>query len=187
MKTFQDLLKELNACSEAQVWAGDKTIEQVVSECHRGDWLLWLAARVDADNRKLVLTAGKCAETVIHLMKDKRSKAAVKAAIEYGEGRINEDELNAAAYAAATAATAAAYADAAAAYAAYAADYAAGAVADAATAYAYAAATAADAAAGAAGAVRAENRMLTAKIVREILGSEIIEKVFNKLLSVQNN
>lgn len=161
MSTFQDLLKELNACSEARKWAADRTIEQVVSECHRGDWLLWLAARVGVDNRKLVLAAGKCAETVIHLMKDERSKRAVTAAIDYGEDRIGKDELAAAARAA---------------YAADAAYAAARAAADAAAYAAYAA----YAALAAYAAARAENQRKTADIVREILGSEIIEKVNQK-------
>ena len=107
MKTFQELLTNLSACSDAKEWASDRTIAQVVTDCHRGDWLLWLAARIGIDRTKLSLTAGKCAETVIHLMTDERSKAAVKAAIDFGEGRISKEELNAARAARAAAADAA--------------------------------------------------------------------------------
>jgi hypothetical protein len=120
--------------------------------CSRSDWLLWLSAKLNIDKHLLVLAKGKCAETVIHLMRDERSKNAVQAAISFGNGLTSEDELRtaaAAAYAAyADAVDAAAAADAAAAvddaHAAYAADAAA-----AAAAYAAAAAalrTAADAA-----------------------------------------
>ena len=184
MKNFQDLLVELNACSDAREWAGDRTIEQVVADCHRGDWLLWLAARVNVDNRNLVLAAGKCAETVIRLIQDERSKAAVIAAIDYGEGRIGLDEVTAAAraaYAASAAAAGVAYAAADAAYAAVAA-----ADADADAAYAAVAAAAAaradayDAAYAAYAAARASERQ-TANIVREVLGREIMEKVNARL------
>ena len=108
-------------------------------------------------------------------MKDDRSKAAVKAAIDYGNGLISDDLLQhaadaayAAAYAAADAATdAAAAADAA--YAAYAA----------AAADAYAA----DAAAYAAAAADAfsKNQKLTADICREIIGDQIIQLINSKL------
>ena len=39
---MKDLLLKLRACEEAIEWAGDKTAEEVIDTCHRGDWLLWL-------------------------------------------------------------------------------------------------------------------------------------------------
>ena len=120
MKTFKELLIELRACSIAIEWAEDKTIEQVVEQCHRGDWLLWLAARVDVGIQPLTLAKGHCANTVRHLMKDERSIKAVDAAIAFGEGKLSKEDLDAAyadacaasdAYAAAEAYTAATYAD----------------------------------------------------------------------------
>ena len=182
-------LTELRACSEAIQWQEGKDLKEVINTCHRGDWLLWLAKRVDVEIRPLTLACGKCAETVIHLMKDDRSKEAVKAAISFGEGKISEEELNAAADAAyaayavayaayaATASTVAYVAVAyAASYAAYAAAYAASA-ADATYAAANAAATAANAATATASAAKEENQLKTANICREILGDLIIEKL----------
>jgi hypothetical protein len=93
-------LKELNACREAIGWVGDRTIEEAVNDCHRGDWLLWVGQRIKIDHRKLTLAKGHCANTVRHLMKDKRSVNAVDAAITYGEGKIDKEELAAAADAA---------------------------------------------------------------------------------------
>lgn len=158
MKTFQELLRELRACSDAREWAGTMTIEEVVEKCHRGDWMLWLAKKVDIDDCKLTLAKGHCANTVRHLMKDQRSIDAVDAAIRYGNGEISRKELNQ--Y------TSAAYADAADAAAAYAADAAYAAYADAA---AYAAA------------VRGKSRLQTADICRVYIGAEIIENVNNLL------
>ena len=113
MKPFKQLLIELNACEGAQEWAAEKSIEEAVSTCQRGDWMLWLAKKVNVGIRPLTHAKGKCANTVRHLMKDERSINAVDAAIDFGNGVINEDEL--AAYAAAAADADAADADAAAA------------------------------------------------------------------------
>ena len=104
MKTpMQELLIKLKACLEAREWVGDKTIEQIVEQCHRGDWLLWLAEKVDIGLQPLTLAKGHCANTVRHLMKDERSINAVDVAITFGEGKASREELSAAAYAAAAA------------------------------------------------------------------------------------
>ena len=151
---MKELLKKLNACQPAREWADDKTIEEIWATCYRGDWMLWLARKLNIDKRVLTLAKGHCANTVRHLMKDERSIAAVDMAIKYGEGNATDSELAAAAdaaYDATVAYAAAAYAAYATAYAAYAADAdAAAADADAADAAAAAAAYAADAAAYAA-------------------------------------
>ena len=112
MKTFKQYLESLNACDNAIEWAGDKPIEQVVAECHRGDWLLWLANRCGVELQPLTLAKAHCANTVRHLMTDERSVKAVDVAIAFGEGRATRDELDAAAAAYdATAAAASADAD----------------------------------------------------------------------------
>jgi hypothetical protein len=172
--TFQQLLNELNACLNAKEWAEDKTIEQVVEQCHRGDWLLWLAKKVDIGLQPLTLAKGHCANTVRHLMRDTRSTHAVDTAIAFGEGRVARKYLDAA------------HTDAYAAYSeiAYSADYR-GARAAAAAARASTtceAWTVAKAAADASSpGLRKENLLKTADICREHIGSLLIEKV-NQLL-----
>lgn len=165
MKTFSQLLTKLNACEEAIDWAQNRTIEEVIQECHRGDWLLWLAQKVDIGLQPLTLAKGHCANTVRYLMKDERSIKAVDTAIAYGEGKVSIEKLNATA--------SAAY------FAAYAAD------AYTAVYVAYAAASNADAtatfAAYGSGAEKKENQMLTADICRKYIGDLIIDKV-NKLI-----
>ena len=145
--TFKELLIKLNACEEAREWAGDMPIEEIVSTCHRGDWLLWLAKKVDVDLRLRTLAKGHCANTVRHLMTDERSIKAVDVAIAFGEGKATREELDAAAYAAYAAVAAAADA-----------------------AYAAAAAYAAYDAVAA-------NRQQTVDIFREYIGEALIEKV----------
>ena len=156
MKTFKKYLHSVNACQAAIDWAGDKTIEQVVADCHRGDWLLWLAKKCGVELQPLTLAKAHCANTVRHLMTDERSIKAVDVAIAFGEGRATRDELDTAAHAAA-AARAAAYA--------------------AASASAYAAAYSDADAYAAAYAAACVNWQQTADICRKYIGDLILEKV----------
>jgi hypothetical protein len=147
IKQYLKKLSSMNACQEA-----------IIDIAH------------EPSLRKLTLAKARCAKLVLHLMKDERSKNAVKVAEMYGLGKATRQDLDKAAAAAADA-----YAYAAdAAYAAYAAaDAFAAAAADAAYAFAYAAyaaayADAADAAAYAfAAAARRTILNKCANIIRE--------------------
>ncbi len=160
MKTFKEYLHSVDACAAAIEWAGDKPIEQVVTECHRGDWLLWLAKKCGVELQPLTLAKGHCANTVRHLMSDERSVKAVDVAIAFGEGRATRDELDAATAAAYAAADAATYA----------------------AAYVAAAYAAAAAAAGAAYDATAAAAYTAADICRKYIGDLIIQKV-NSILN----
>ena len=169
MKTFKEYLKSLGACQPAVAWAGNKPIEQVVAECHRGDWLLWLAKKCGVELQPLTLAKGHCANTVRHLMTDERSLKAVDAAIAFGEGKATREELDDAADAAFASAYAA-FAAASAADAAFASAYAA-------DASAYAADASASAADGALVYPIVANQQETADICRKYIGELIIQKV----------
>jgi hypothetical protein len=117
---MKEILNNLNACDEAMEWA--KTVNydwpRIYNECERGDWLLWLHNRTNkTDFKQRTLVKGLVSKTVEHIMKDQRSKDAVKAAIDFGNGLISVKELAhtemlnaaAAAYAADAYAAAAAY------------------------------------------------------------------------------
>jgi len=113
-------IEKFSPCEEALVFRKKyKTFMGAWNNCPRGDWMLWIAQRLDVDIRVLTLAKGYCVKTVIHLMKDQRSKDAIEAAIAFGRNRINESQLKTAyaaaayAYAAADAAYAYAAADAA--------------------------------------------------------------------------
>jgi len=182
--TFRDLLVNLRACEDAKNWAKEMTIEEIVNTCHRGDWLLWLAKKIDLPIKPITLAKVRCAKTVIHLIGYPSSLKALEVAEKFAlTDEVSLDDLRNA-YAAAAAAADAAYAAAYAAYAAAAAAAAAYAAAAAAYAADAAAADAADAAADAAAAAadaRIKNQKQTADICREILGHLIITKV-NELL-----
>jgi len=172
-----EILRKINACEEACKWIADKTLQEAWDTCHRGDWMLtYYSRKYPEKKRELTLAKGHCANTVRHLMTDKRSLAAVDAAIAYGNSECSDEDLKKAAaeaadaYSAASAAYSASYA----AEAAYAASYAAEAAYAAASAAeaAYAAASAAEAAYAAASAAysaRLKNKLETANICREYL------------------
>ena len=164
MKTTK--LERLSACKEAVLFSAKfKTPKEAWENCPRGDWMLWIASRLNVDKRLLTLAKGRCAETVLHLMRDQRSKDAVRAAIDFWEGRIDDEQLKIAA---------------AAAYVAYAA---AAAVADAYAADAYVAAAYAAAAEAAdayvADDARKQNQLATANICREIL-TDVVLSAYKK-------
>ncbi len=63
---FSKLLVSLSACKEASVWAEGKSLAEVWSTCHRGDWMLWLIARYgDVSHKALVAIACDCAEPTL--------------------------------------------------------------------------------------------------------------------------
>jgi hypothetical protein len=159
MANHSDLLRRLNACSEAREWYEGQDSQQAWLDCARGDWLLWIAARLDVDRTLIVLAACDCAELALRHVPagEDRPRAAIDTARSWARGEATIEAVHAAADAAAYASAYAAYAaaDAAhaaadAAYAAYAATYAARAA-----RAAYAAAYAASAAYAAADAARA--------------------------------
>ena len=71
---------------------------------------MWLFQKTSPEkHRELTLAKAHCAATVLHLMKDERSKNAIAVAIKYGNNEATSEELSAAfsaAYAAAYAAAA---------------------------------------------------------------------------------
>jgi hypothetical protein len=197
------ILRNLGACSESLAWLAaeqHQTVAAAWDACPRGDWLLWIAARVGVDRRILVLAACDCAEpALVHVPAgEDRPRIAIETTRPWARGEATIEEVREArraAYAAANAASCAAdnaYADAAyaaanAANAAFA--FAAAAAADAAdaanaaadaAAYAAAAAAAAAAAYAAADARRA-SRARSADLVRaRISGSEVERLLVSK-------
>ena len=77
MKKLKEFLEKNNACEDGFDFAKDLTLEQFLSTCQRGDWILWLFARTNPDSlRELTLAKGHCANTVRELMKDELDSAA---------------------------------------------------------------------------------------------------------------
>jgi hypothetical protein len=125
MKT-EKIIELFNPCSEGEIYLRKyKTLKTAWKHCKRGDWMLWLAAKLNVDQRLLVGAVGRCTATVKHLMTDRRSLDALNACERFAAGEIGLSEMRVYVNAAAAAADAAAYAAYAAAYAAAANAYAA--------------------------------------------------------------
>ena len=166
-KEHLNWLQTNKACDPSIQWIEEKNIqslEEAWNTCERGDWLLWMATKLNVDKRKLVLCAALCARTVVQRMQDARSRDAVRVAFLWGRSKATDEQLSSArkaAWAAAggsgAAAAAARAADA---------DDADGAARAAALATAWAAADAAD-----------KNRLRTAEIARKVLTEEVMKKI----------
>jgi len=172
----QDLLKELHACNVAVAWFDSRNPHRAWRECKRGDWMLWLAARLNIDRKLIVTAACDCVELSLRFVTagEARPNEAINVTRRWLAGKATREEVRAAANAAANAA----YAADAAANAAYAADAAANAAYAAANA-AYAADAAADAAYAAAYAARgAGEKWLAncAKITRRIIPWRLVNR-----------
>jgi hypothetical protein len=105
-------IEKFGACDPAVKFRSQfTTFEEAWIACPRGDWMLWIASKVGVEDKLIIKTAALCANTVRHLMTDKRSTDAIDIALKYAEGLATKDELRAA-YAAAAYARADARADA---------------------------------------------------------------------------
>ena len=103
MKTKK--LKKLGACKEAILYVQtQKSPTKAWNNCERGDWMLYIAKRMNVNNRKLTMAKAMITKQVEHLMKDQRSKDVLQACFDYANGKITRKELNAAYVAATTAA-----------------------------------------------------------------------------------
>ena len=93
MKTTK--LEKLNACREAVEYVKtQKSPALAWQNCERGDWMLWIAKKLNVDDKKLTMAKAMCAKQVEHLMTDQRSKDALQACFDYVNGKITREELN---------------------------------------------------------------------------------------------
>ena len=109
---LKDKLESMHACSEAIKWVGNRGIKTAWRDCPRGDWMLWIAGRLEIDHKLLVLAACDCAETALkYAPDDDRPAKCIEVTRKWCEGKATTDDVRAAqcgAYAAAYVAYAAA-------------------------------------------------------------------------------
>jgi hypothetical protein len=176
---FRTWLAQRHACWEALEWLQERDAATAWSECPRGDWLLWWAAKVGVERKVVVLAACACARLALPYVAagELRPLKDIETAEAWYSGEASLGDVRAAydaAYDAAYAADASAYAAAAIAYAAaYAAAHAA-AYAAYDDAYAADAHAAAYAAAHAAAAARQKTHQQCADIVREKIRFDLV-------------
>lgn len=64
------LLKDWNACPEAIAWCAEKTLAEAWEQSERGDWMLWLCAKMTGEpgwpsRQDIVLALSACAEPAL--------------------------------------------------------------------------------------------------------------------------
>ncbi|MGD8858737.1 MAG: hypothetical protein PVI30_01925 [Myxococcales bacterium] len=90
-------LQEAGAHNDVVQWARpfEEDFERLWRECPRGDWLLAIAVRLDAERPALVQAACRCARlSLVHLPEDDpRPAAALQAAEAWSAGQADPDAL----------------------------------------------------------------------------------------------
>ena len=75
----KDILIKFHTCNESIEWAGDMSVKEAWASCPRGDWMLWVAVKLQADKGKIFLVKSLAFHEMYKLMKDERSRDTVLA------------------------------------------------------------------------------------------------------------
>ena len=113
---LQEHLESLGAWQEAREWVGARTATETWEQCERADWLLWWAAKTEANtHQQVVLAACACARRALRFVPEgeDRPRLAIEAAERWAAEPTKDNQRAAAAAEAAAAEAEAAWAEAA--------------------------------------------------------------------------
>jgi hypothetical protein len=98
----KDLIRKYAPCLEAVQWVGRRSVEEAWKECDRGDWLLWIAARVGVEHKKVVFAACQCVRLALPRVRagENRPRKAIETAEAWCKGKAKRKDVRDAAYAA---------------------------------------------------------------------------------------
>ena len=65
MKNAKAAVERFTPCGEAREWLDGRSPYLAWRQCHRGDWMLWIAAHLEIDRKLIALAACDCAETAL--------------------------------------------------------------------------------------------------------------------------
>ena len=97
MSSAHETLERLKACPEAVGWVGDRSPEAAWQECERGDWLLWVSAKIDVPRPLVVLAACGCARLALRYVPEgeDRLRVAIETAEAWARGGPDAPSLDA--------------------------------------------------------------------------------------------
>lgn len=88
-KIFDEAGPPLLPQSEFKDWAYDKSLRQILDECEREDWLLWLLSKVlGTEDRLFIYLKAKLADIIRDVLSDTVLLSAIDAGLLYGNGLI---------------------------------------------------------------------------------------------------
>ena len=92
MKTLSELLIELKSFDSDIDFVHDKTIEEFVADCPRGEWLLWLGKQIAIDRKKLIIACARCVTTVEYLIEQFEHTATAEELMSGALSKIKQRE-----------------------------------------------------------------------------------------------
>ena len=98
----KELLLWQGPCEDGALWYNGRDSHKAWLACQRGDWLLWVAGRLDVDRNLMVAAACDCAELALPLTRRAALEAekAIATTRRWLEGDATQEEVLAAADAA---------------------------------------------------------------------------------------
>ena len=91
---FTKWLESNNACSDAVIWIGKRSLKQAWDECERADWMLWYMCRAElATKRERIHIVCDCAATALKYVPkgEDRPREAIEAARRYADEPTEEN------------------------------------------------------------------------------------------------
>jgi hypothetical protein len=92
-------LIRLGACNEPRAWCHGKSLAEAWEQCQRGDWLLWLCARMEGEKgwpsrQDIVLAACACVEPALKFVRagEERSSLAIETVRRWAVGATTLQE-----------------------------------------------------------------------------------------------
>ena len=92
-KIFDEATPPIFPSEDFKKWAYDKSLREILDECEREDWLLWMLSKVlGVESRLFVYIKAKLADTIRDVLNSEDLYSAVDAGIAYGLEIIPQDD-----------------------------------------------------------------------------------------------
>jgi hypothetical protein len=91
---LENFLKKHKACENLLNFAKDLTLEEFLTTCENGEWILWLFTKVNYDSLQEIEFIEKNNDNIAkNLIKVERSLKLANVAINFEKGKASEEDL----------------------------------------------------------------------------------------------